>query len=328
MGKPLACRVYPYALHPAGKSVTVSLRYSCPSVVKNAGRPVSQQQADLRRIADAVVPEGASTTPAPAINPRDRLDWPDFHRFVDALDETLAPSTLPLIDRLLQAYAWVSLVEQSTFAKLKGDRIREFLELVRGVAVDEATQLKQQASEPTSVGRLYFRLLVAQYARKDTVADLSGGLMGRWRLLRAVWKFSRGTGDIPPLQDAFRPVPFDSLESSFGGLTPDQEEIFTRYFRVKIQGLHFCGPAYYDVPFVEGFHSLLLMLPVTMWIARWLAVGDGRHNVTTDDVGQALAIADHHHGYSPALGQSAARSRVRSLVATGDLPRLLLRYTR
>ena len=26
MGKPLACRVYPYALHPAGKTVTVSLR--------------------------------------------------------------------------------------------------------------------------------------------------------------------------------------------------------------------------------------------------------------------------------------------------------------
>ena len=45
LGKPLACRVYPYAFHPAGKSVAVSLRFSCPSVVMNAGRPVSQQQS-------------------------------------------------------------------------------------------------------------------------------------------------------------------------------------------------------------------------------------------------------------------------------------------
>src|SRR5579863_3499514 len=35
--KPLACRVYPYAFHPAGKEITVSLRFSCPSVVANRG---------------------------------------------------------------------------------------------------------------------------------------------------------------------------------------------------------------------------------------------------------------------------------------------------
>ena len=31
--KPLACRMYPYAIHPAGGSLTASLRFSCPSVV-------------------------------------------------------------------------------------------------------------------------------------------------------------------------------------------------------------------------------------------------------------------------------------------------------
>ncbi len=328
MEKPLACRVYPYALHPAGKSVAVSLRFSCPSVVKNAGRPVSQQQAEIRQIADAVVPPGASGMPAPALNASDRLDWPDFHRFVDALDTTLALPGVSLVDRVLQAYAWTSLVGQSTFAKLRGNRIRDFLELIQDAARAEASSLRDQSTEVTPVGRLYFRLLTAQYARKDTAADLASGWMGRWRLLRAVWKFSRGEGEVPPLQDVFRPVPFSAVEQSFGGLTSEQDEIFTRYFRVKIQGLHFCGPAYYDIPFVEGFHSLLLMLPVTLWIARWLSVGDGRSQLATDDVARAMAIADHHHGYSPALGQTAARSRVRSLAQAGDLPRLVLRYTR
>jgi lysine-N-methylase len=42
--KPLACRIYPYAFHPAGKKVTVSLRFSCPSVVSNRGKQVSQTE--------------------------------------------------------------------------------------------------------------------------------------------------------------------------------------------------------------------------------------------------------------------------------------------
>ncbi|MBS0204689.1 MAG: YkgJ family cysteine cluster protein [Planctomycetes bacterium] len=327
-GKPLACRVYPYAFHPAGKSVAVSLRFSCPSVVKNAGRPVHQQQSEIRTIADMVVPTGAPSMPAPPLNVLDRVDWPDFHRFVDALDATLAQPNIPLGDRLLQAIVWTSLVGQSSFTKLRGERIRDFLELVQEAARVEAPTLQTAGTEPTAVGRLYFRLLVAQYARKDTAADLREGWIGRWRLLRAVWKFSRGEGEIPPLQDLFRSVKFAEVEQSFGGLTPEQEEIFCRYFRVKVQGLHFCGPAYYDVPFVEGFHSLALILPVTLWIARWLAAGDQRTRLTTDDVARALAIVDHHHGYSPALGQRAARSRVRSLSESGDLIRLVLRFTR
>lgn len=326
MGKPLACRVYPYALHPAGKTVAVSLRFSCPSVVRNAGRPVSEQQAAIRQIAATVVPPGASAVPPPALNSTERVDWQDFHRFVDALDATLAQSDVPLIVRLLQAYVWTSLVGQSTFAKLRGERIRDFLALVREAATSEASLLQAQPGELTKVGRLYFRLLVAQYARKDTVADLHEGWGGRWRLLRAVWKFSRGEGDVPPLQEVFRPVPFATLDASFGELTAEQVEIFTRYLRVKVQGLHFCGPAYYGVPFVEGFQSLLLVLPVTLWIARWLAAGSGRTQLTTDDIAQALAIADHHHGYSAALGQAAARRRTRLLAESGDLPRLLLKY--
>jgi lysine-N-methylase len=326
--KPLACLVYPYAFHPAGKSVAVSLRFSCPSVVMNAGRPVSQQQTEIRRIAEAVVPAGHATIPPPRVNSFGRVDWPDFHRFVEALDQTLSEPDTPQVVRLLRANIWTSLVGQSTFEKLKGDRIRDFLGLIQEAARVEVPSVPENPTEPTPIGRLYFRLLVAQYARKDTAADLDAGWYGRWRLLKAVWRFSRGRGDVPPLQELFRPVPFAALEGSFGGLTPEQDEIFTRYFRVKVQGLHFCGPAFYGVPFVEGFQSLMLMLPATLWLARWLAVGAGRTSLTTDDVVRALAVADHHHGFSPALGQHAARRRVRLLGDAGDLPRLVAWYAR
>ena len=330
--KPLACRIYPYAFHPAGKSVAVSLRFSCPSVVKNAGRTMTAQQAEIRRLAEAVVPQDAVTNPAPQINAAERLDWPDFHRCVDALDETLAPtagpSPTPLVVRLLRAVEWTGLVGLSKFDKLRGERLQDFLDLIREAACADVPALPQTMAEPTRLGRLYFRLLVAQYARKDTAADLQAGWRGRWRLLRAIWKFSRGKGDAPPLQSAFQAVPFAALEAPFGPLTAEQDEILTRYLHVKVQGLHFCGPAYYDVPFVEGFHSLALVIPVTLWLARWLAASSGRSQWTTDDVIQALTIADHHHGYSPALGQYAARRRVHMLTAAGDVPRLITWYGR
>jgi lysine-N-methylase len=289
---------------------------------------MSQQQSEIRQLADAVVPRGAEAGSPPKINFGERLDWPDFHRFVDALDGTLSEPQAPLVVRLLRAIDWTNLVGQSKFDKLKGDRLREFLNLIQEAARAEVTSLPESAVEPTSLGRLYFRLLVAQYARKDTAADLKAGWLGRWRLLRAIWRFSQGKGDAPPLQDVFRPVSFASLESPFGPITDEQDEILTRYLRVKVQGLHFCGPAYYDVPFVEGFQSLALVIPATLWIARWLAASSGRSRWTTDDVVQALTIADHHHGYSPALGQGSARRRVHMLTASGDLSRLIAWYSR
>lgn len=325
--KPLACRVYPYAFHPKGKSFVVSLRYSCPSVVANQGSPVTSQTSDLRRLAEAVVPQTGERLPPPLLTRRDRVEWSDFLPFIESLDQTIADTTVPLVVRIVRAVTWTTLVGQSAFEKIHGPRISELIGLLTEAAKLDLPSLPDTVEEPTSLGHLYFRTLVAAYARKDTVADLSAGLWGRWKLFRAIVKFTRGKGDIPPLQSAFKPVPFSSLEAPFGPLDAESEAILTRYFRVKIQGLHFCGPAYYDIPFAEGFHSLALMLPVTLWLARWLAVGDSRNRLTVDDVSKALTIADHHHGYSPVLGQMAARSRVQWLSESGDLSRLCLWYS-
>src|SRR5580704_10984888 len=61
--KPLACRIYPYAFHPAGKKVTVSLRFSCPSVAANRGERVAAQERDLTTLERLVVPDGAERVP-------------------------------------------------------------------------------------------------------------------------------------------------------------------------------------------------------------------------------------------------------------------------
>ncbi len=319
--KPLACRVYPYAFHPSGKKVTVSLRYSCPSVVANLGKAVAENRDELKQIARLVVPEGTDRIPPPPLHHRESVEWGDFLRIVDELESIIATDSVPLPTRLFRALYVVDLIGQSRFQLIQGEALREFLDILSQSAADEPVPDPQPVSR---LGAIQFRQLVAHYARRDTVANLRGGLADRWRLLKAAIRFTRGTGLTPALQDCFREVPFSELEKPRGPLPDGTDEILTRYLRVKLKGLHFCGRAYYDVPLVEGFQSLALIIPAVCWIARWLAVSGDRPEWTTDDFRQALTIADHHHGYSPVFGSSGFRRRVRTLAQTGDLCHLIL----
>jgi lysine-N-methylase len=325
--KPLPCQLYPYAFHPGGRKVAVSLRFSCPSVVANRGKPVELQRDALKVLEAQVVPPHADNIGPPLISPRTQVDWADFQRFVEALDEVISDAQTPLTSRLLQAMALVRTISHAKFDSVRGNRLVEFLQIVSG-AVRAESPSARNAVLPGRAGRLQFRMLAAHYARRDTFEDTERGWRGRVRLFQAALTFARGRGLATPLQPAFREVPFATLEEPFGGPNAESEAILTRYFRVKIQGLHFCGPAYYDVPFVEGFYSLALVFPVVLWLARWLAASDSRKSLTTDDVSQALAIADHHHGYSPVLGSRSSRRRVRLLTHHDDLERLIVWYSR
>lgn len=324
--KPLACRIYPYALHPAGKKVTVSLRFSCPSVVSNLGKPVSENRDELKKIERLVVPENADRILPPKISNREQLNWPDTLKIVNTLHELVTQDDESgIIERLYRALFVVGLIEEAKFDLIRGARMGDFLEIISEAACGE--ELPEPA-QPASVMQMQFRLLVAHYARKDTVADLDAGLAGRWRLFRAATKFASGRGNAMPLQDCFQEVPFETMEQPFGEIPDEFKEILTRYLSVKLQGLHFCGPAYYDIPLVEGFRSLALIVAAMCWIAKWLAASDGRSEWTTEDLSKAMTIADHHHGYSPIFGSGGFRRRVNMLAKTDDLTRVLLWHTR
>ncbi len=325
--KPLACQVYPYALHPSGNEVTVSLRFSCPSVVENKGTPLTENAKELNRIAKAVTEGKRLKTPPPEISPSQTVDWSDLLLLIETLDRTFADPSVSFDVQLHRALFWVNLIGEMTFDAVRGERLAELLGIIGEEAAIQISS-SPEPEEPSRSGRMLFRMLVAQYARRDTASDLSAGWKGRLRLLRAALKYARGRGTIPVLHEKFSGVPFEAMEQEFGPPPTDTDELFTRYFRVKIQGLHFCGSAYYRVPFVEGFHSLALMVPVVLWLARALAVGAGRTELLREDIVTALTVADHHHGYSPALGSRAARSRTRTLAKSGDIPRLISWYRR
>jgi lysine-N-methylase len=328
--KPLACRLYPYVYHPKGKQVVVSLRFSCPSVVRNQGRPLAQQSGELRELARQVVPAGITQDRPPRLNERYAPDWRDILLVARELEASVAETNAPVGVRLLRALTWLELLDSAQLESIAGERLAELVGLLRSAAAAELPDefTVDVLPPPSSIARRMFRLLAGQYARIDSDSAGQRGMRNRFRLLTSAVRLAIGRGRLPQFAPQLPPVEFAALESPRGPVPAAAEEILTRYFLVKLQGLHFCGRAYYGVPLIEGFRSLALIYPVTLWLARWRSASRSGDGLTVDDVADALALADHHHGYSPALGTRSARSRVRTLHTLGDLPRLVAWYGR
>lgn len=326
--KPLACRLYPYAIHPAGEKLVVSLRFSCPAAAANLGEPLTTQLQTLQRLAGLIVPPGFRTVQPPPILAKATLAWPDFLRFIMRLDKTVAQGEVPLPLRLLRALDWLGAIERAKFDQITGSDADEILGALARRASQKLPHLPEPAARPTAFGRLLFRTLVFTYARRDTIKDLERPGLHKRKMLKAALKFLVAKGKVPAFRAGLPETEFAAVERPWGTPTTDTDDMLTRFFRVKIRGLHFCGPAYFDVPLIEGFRALCLLLPVTMWIARWLAAGEGAKALTSAHVARALTIVDHHHGYTEQLGSAAARRRVRLLAQRDDIAKLCAWYWR
>ncbi len=326
--KPLACRVYPYAFHPQGRQVTVSLRYSCPSVVENKGQRVVDQETVLREMAHEVVPEGITRAASPGLRRTGDLGWLPFRQFVHSLEDLLTSADVPVATKLIAAVRFVDLVAESRVNRLTDEQVADFVEIICEAARNEAQSGGDQGRGLSPPGRLLFRMLAAQYARNDSLSNWRSGLLGRARLLKVGTRFALGRGSVPPMQDIDRPVSFEQLEQPFGELTPEAEEMFTRYFRVKIRGLQFCGRAFFGFGLIEGFRSLALVFPSMLWLARFMVAADGRDRLETADVAKAIELADHYHGYTPQFNRFQYRWQVAMLARSGDIGRAIGWYSR
>ena len=326
--KPLACRIYPYAFHPAGDDIAISLRFSCPSVVENKGQAVEAQANVLEKIARQVVPDDYRNLDPPLISPGESTHWDDFLQFVDMTDAIFAEPQ-PVLVAILRTIMITDLLEEASFSKVSDDQITELLQLIAQTAMMAHEEVPEQIDAPSSIAKRHLRMLAAQYTRHDTMADKDSGFRGYWDRLKTSLSFTWGRGTIPDVRPEFRSAEFQMIEAPFELDDSDAiDEILRRYFRVKIQGIHFCGRAYYDVPFIEGLRSLLLVYPAVMWFARWRAAGESRSIVTAEDVVAAVTVADHNHGYSAVHGLRASRFRVQLLAKMKQLGPLCQWYSR
>jgi len=343
--KPLACRAYPYAVHPSGNSVTVSLRFSCPSVVQNLGQPVAQQRQTLEELAREIVPSNYKAPDTPPLYPGQPITWSDVIRLLAFIERGLSVGTVSFATRLLRVLTWIDLLEKAPPEAIGNEQLGNLLPVLHEASVRAQPDDHLPLVKPTGLGRTMFRQWVAQLLRHDTDVTARSGFMGRIRLLGDGVRFTLGRGRIPAMADpisvrvafsggsttskATAALPtFLQLENEFSGRNAEFDELFVRYFRVKLQGLHFCGRAFYDMPFIDGFRSLALMYPATLWVARIRAARDGRTTISLPDVQAALATIDHNFGYSPALGMAGAKKRIQQLASMQQISALCSWYSR
>ena len=344
--KPLACRAYPYAVHPSGNSVTVSLRFSCPSVVENLGQPVAQQRQTLEALAGEIVPSNYRAPNTPPLYLGQPIIWSDVMRLLAFIERGLSVGTVSFATRLLRVLTWIDLLEKAPPEAISNEQLGNLLPVLHEASVRAQPDDHLPLVKPTGLGRIMFRQWVAQLLRHDTDATARSGFMGRMHLLGDGLRFTLGRGRVPAMADpisvrvafsggstttseAIAAMPtFSQLENEFGGRNAEFDELFVRYFRVKLQGLHFCGRAFYDMPFIDGFRSLALMYPATLWVARMRAARDGRMTISLPDVQAALATIDHNFGYSPALGMAGAKKRIQQLARMQQISALCSWYSR
>src|SRR5208282_5838126 len=106
----------------------------------------------------------------------------------------------------------------------------------------------------------------------------------RARMFLAMLQMAQASGRAPNLILGCNRVEFAAIEKSFGPLPSGAEATLTRFFRVKIQSVHFCGRAFYGLPLIEGFQSLALLFPVILWLGRWQAAAEKRSSISDADI--------------------------------------------
>jgi lysine-N-methylase len=324
--KPFVCRLFPFVLIPAGNHWRVGMRFSCPSAAANRGRPVADAEKDLVQLSHLLVQHlgrSADSAPAPLLQAGHQLPWPDVCRIVQVLVEIVEDRSDRLERRLRRCLAVARVCEQNPFYGLQGEKLNKYLRAVRtGLETDVPRQPEDVPAPDMLLGGILFRALLAIYSRRDR--DVYGAARIGKRLGRVVdgWRFVRGRGSVPRVNEFLPETSFDAVEQS-KGLPPELDETLERYYVVKLNSMQFCGPPNFNLPLWAGLESLVLTLPMILWLKR--AFTDVS---PVNAVQQAIQVVDDHFGGNPMLGFPHVQYLVRTLAKRGELERLVAWYSR
>ena len=329
--KPFACRPYPFVLVAAGNQARVSLRFDCPSVAGNHGRPLTEHRGEMSALATRTIPESALQMPPPAFRAGVSLGWHELSQIIAAFDRILAEDSLDITRRMLACADLGGLLRGAKMNGREGRKLEEFLGtltrgLIHGVAVNPLERRRPFGMLPPM-----FRQTAALYGRLDRIADVRAGAGGKAALIarRLVTSLRvlGGRGSVPHLRAGLPRARFADLERAFGVPDAAASEALTRYYRVKFGAMGFFGRPFLGFPFLEGAGCMLLTYPLILWFARLFAEGEGKTTLDADAIQRALRVVDRPHGgNSMALKLPSERFRLRFLSEHENLSTLIVWY--
>jgi lysine-N-methylase len=325
--KPFACRLFPFVLIPAGNHWRVGMRFSCPSAAANSGRPVADSAKDLVHLSHLLekhAGRSADSAPPPSLQDGQQMSWPDVCRLVQVLVEIVEDRGDRLERRLRKCLAVARVCGPTQWEGVQGNKLSKYLQAVRSAIDAEVPRAAGDLPPPDRVlGRLLFRVLLPIFARRDRDVYRARKDIRR-RLARVLdgWRFARGNGPVPRVNEFLPETSFDQVEQS-KGMPPEIDETLERYYVVKLNSLQFCGPPNFDMPFWAGLESLVLTLPMILWLGRAFT---GLSPVQA--VQQAIQLVDDQFGGNPMLGFPHIRFLVRTMAQRGELEKLVAWYSR
>ncbi len=334
--KPMACRVYPLLLVPAGDHWNLGLRMACPSAADNKGGPLTNHLPQAREFAAALEAgnaKGAADAPAPPLHGSQVVPWADVGRIAAAVSRMIANDADPFERRWRKVLFVVSMLRKATFdgggdkkKAVTGERLSEMLRVLAEAADDDEPKTAADVARPGWAGRTVFRQLVAVYARKDHGTEKGPALGGPVSRLWSAVRFASGRGRVPRLHAALPDAgTFAAANTPMGELGAGAVALLVRWHRIKVESLQFCGPTNFGLGVWEGLESLALTYPIAMWLARVLVAGGHPADAA---VTRAVRMVDDNFGFNPLLGSARQKFALRLLATRGDLPRLVAWYGR
>jgi lysine-N-methylase len=332
--KPLACRVYPFLLVPAGDHWRVGLRFACPTAAGNQGKPLADHLPEVREYAAALESDSPAAADAPPVplQPGQVVPWADVFRIVAVVSKLLGDTSRSLERRWRTVLGLVALCRGLKFdgggdprKAVTGGRLSEMLAVLADAVAEDTPPSARDVLRPGWAGRVVFRQLAAVYTRKDHGAEKGTAQRTPAGRVLAAMRFARGAGRVPQVNALIPDVPFAAAEEPAGPLPGESDALLTRYYRMKVESLQFCGPTNFGVPFWDGLESLALTFPAVMWLSRVLAAGGTARAAAVE---RAVRVVDDNFGFNKLLGLGRQKLALRLLAARGELPRIVAWYGR
>jgi lysine-N-methylase len=251
------------------------------------------------------------------------LSWSDVCRVVQVLLEMVQDRSDRLERRMRKCLAFARVCSQLPLDGMRGNALSESLQAVKQAV--EADMPKSPADVPPPdwlLGRVLFRNLLAIFARRDRATQEVRGLWNRLARVRAGWRFVRGRGPVPRINEFLPEIRFEDVEQS-SPMPVDGDQTLERYYVAKLSSLQFCGPPNFNLPFWAGFESLTLTLPMILWLHRAFA-----GSAPEQALQHAVQLVDHHFGVDPMLNLPHFRYMQRTIAEHGQLEKLVAWYSR
>ncbi|HEY2911041.1 MAG TPA: YkgJ family cysteine cluster protein [Gemmataceae bacterium] len=331
--KPLACRIYPFLLVPAGDHWRLGLRYACPSSAANFGQPLADRLPEVREYAAALESDSPSAVNAPptALQKGQLVPWSDLLRIAAAVSKILSDTDEPLERRWRMVLGLVHLCRDLKFdggrdrsKMVTGGRLSEMLHVLGEAVAEDTPETADEVPRPGWVGRIMFRQMAAVYTRKDHGTERGSAQRTPLSRIAAAIRFARGRGRVPLLNALVPDTTFEKAEEPAGPPSAATDALLTRYYKMKVESLQFCGPTNFDLPLWDGLESLAMTFPAICWLGRVLAGQRSRDEATL----QALRMVDDNFGFNKLLGLGRQKFALRVLSGRGELARLVAWYSR